>query len=593
MKISKNSLFVLLLSTFGLKAQQAKTEEVKNAMAFPNHGNNGKNILFIFADDLKPLINAYGYPQMHTPNMDRLIKSGVMFANAEVQQAVCGPSRASVMTGVYPDRTHVWDLRTDFRESSPTLVSMPEYLITQGYETSAIGKIYHKGSSAQGHDGKSWSIPHFQPTNYDPKYGAPALEYYQNPETKALIKKYMDEAAAQGKKPGQQRNYAFKFIKPSTESADVSDEAYQDGVYTKKALEMLNKLSKGGKPFMLAVGYQKPHLPFIAPKKYWDLYDRNKIELAYQELIKGAPDFAFHDSGELNAFSDITQKAAAGKPIPAEKQKELIHGYMACVSYVDAQVGKLLDELDRLKLTDKTIIVLAGDHGYHLGDHTLWNKHTNFEQAARTTFVFSGPGVAKGKKVDNPVEFLDLFPTLFDLTGVKQIPQTDGKSLVPLLDNDPKTTVKVDFAMSQFPRQNGKLMGYSIRTERYRYTEWLGNNYTSNDAYNDSNVVANELYDYQTDPQEKVNHVKEASYKAIADELHNKLKNKLNALHEKDKLTPIVAFTKKGGGEGGDEEGGGASEGKKGGKNGEGKKGEGKNGAGKNGGAKRQIKETI
>ncbi|MDP5098111.1 MAG: sulfatase-like hydrolase/transferase, partial [Flavobacterium sp.] len=163
-----------------------------------------KNILFIAVDDLKPLINAYGENQMITPNFDRLIKSGVMFENAEVQQAVCGPSRASVMTGTYPDRTKVWDLHTDFRESSPTLISMPEYLISQGYSTTAVGKIYHKGSTAPGHDGKSWSIPHTLPENFDPKYGAPSFSYYQDPQTKAEHARLMKEAEEQGKKPGQQ-----------------------------------------------------------------------------------------------------------------------------------------------------------------------------------------------------------------------------------------------------------------------------------------------------------------------------------------------------------------------------------------------------
>lgn len=586
MKITKNSLYILLFSTLGLKAQQGVANEVKTTMPIPNQGNNGKNILFIAADDLKPLINAYGQSQMITPNLDRLINSGVMFANAEVQQAVCGPSRASVMTGVYPDRTHVWDLHTDFRESSPTLLSMPEYLITQGYETSAVGKIYHKGSVAKGHDAKSWSIPHFQPNNYDPKYGAPALEYYQNPETKALIKKYMDEAAAEGKKQGQQRNYAFKFVKPSTESADVSDEAYQDGIYTQKALEMLNKLSKGNKPFMLAVGYQKPHLPFIAPKKYWDLYSREKIELAYQELIKGTPQFAYHDSGELNAFSDIVPKAGYGKKLPAEKQKELIHGYMACVSYVDAQIGKLLDELNRLKLTDKTVIVLWGDHGYHLGDHTLWNKHSNFEQATKIPFVFSGPGIAKGKKVDTPVELIDVFPTLFDLVGVKQFAQTDGKSLISLLDNDPKTNIAVDYALSQFPRQNNKLMGYTIRTERYRYTEWHGNYYTANQPYDKANIVGREFYDFKAEPVEIANHVDDPAYKNIVAEMQQKLKTKLTEINKKSKETPMVLDPKKVGDSSEEEWGEEMPKKNKGGKKNQ-------NGGAKNGGMKKQKNQEF
>lgn len=514
-----------------------------------------KNILFIAFDDLKPLIKAYGENQMITPNFDRLIASGVMFKNAQVQQAVCGPSRASVMTGTYPDRTKVWDLHTDFRDSSPTLLSMPEYLISQGYETTAVGKIYHKGSTAPGHDGKSWSIPHTLPENFDPKYGTPSFSYYQDPNTKAEHERLMKVAEAEGKKPGQQRNYAFKNLKPSTECVDVSDQAYQDGIYADQAIKLMNILAGGNKPFFLGVGFQKPHLPFIAPKKYWDLYKREDIKLAKnQSLIDGTPEIAYQTFGELRAFTDIDDDVKLGEPLPEEKQKELIHGYMACVSYVDAQLGKLLDELDRLKLTENTVIVIWGDHGYHLGDHTMWNKHSNFEQATRIPFVFSGPGVAKGKTVATPVELIDLFPTVFELANVKQSNQTDGKSLVPLLDNSTKTNLKVDFALSQYPRKNGKVMGYTIRTERYRYTEWHGNNYCAATPYDEANIESTELYDFEKDPNETKNHASEEENKKLIKELKNRLKTKINQIYERNKSTPAVAYVKKGK-DGGDEEG--------------------------------------
>ncbi|QBN20448.1 sulfatase [Flavobacterium nackdongense] len=506
-----------------------------------------KNILFIAVDDLKPLINAYGQTQMVTPNFDRLAKSGVIFQNAEVQQAVCGPSRACVMTGTYPDRTKVWDLQTDFRESAPELISMPEYLISQGYETTAIGKIFHKGSAAAGHDGKSWSIPHTQPENFDPKYGAPAFGYYQSKETKAQMVSLMKEAEEKGmKKENAQRNYAFKRLKPSTESADVSDEAYQDGIYTVEALKKLQMLASGTKPFFLGVGYQRPHLPFVAPKKYWDLYKRENIKLAAnQNLIDGTPDFAYHSFGELRAFTDIDDNLKVGDRVPEDKQKELIHGYMASISYIDAQLGKLLDELDRLKLTNNTIIVLWGDHGYHLGDHTLWNKHSNFEQATRIPFMFSGPGVAKNVKVTSPVELIDVFPTLFDLVNVKQSAQTDGKSLITLLDTNSKNNIKTEIALSQYPRQGNK-MGYSIRTERYRYTEWHGNSYNTEKPYDAANIVGVELYDFVSDPLETKNHAKEANYKATAAELQSKLMVKLNEINKRN-IYKAHPSTRKGG----------------------------------------------
>jgi len=509
--------------------------------------SNKKNILFIAVDDLKPLLNCYGEKQMVTPNFDRLAKSGVLFENAEVQQAVCGPSRACVMTGTYPDRTKVWDLHTDFRESAPELISMPEYLISQGYETTAIGKIYHKGSTAAGHDGKSWSIPHIQPENFDPKYGAPAFGYYQSKETKAQMVSLMKEAEEKGmKKENAQRNYAFKRLKPSTESADVSDEAYQDGIYTVEALNKLKILSSGNKPFFLGVGFQRPHLPFVAPKKYWDLYKRENIKLApNQNLIDGTPAYAYHSFGELRAFTDIDDNLKVGDRVPEDKQKELIHGYMASISYIDAQLGKLLDELDRLKLTDNTVIVLWGDHGYHLGDHTLWNKHSNFEQATRIPLMFSGPGITKNVKVNTPVELIDVFPTLFDLANVKQSAQTDGKSLVTLLDTNSKNNIKTEIALSQYPRQGDK-MGYSVRTERYRYTEWHGNKYNTEQPYNPANIVGVELYDFVSDPLESTNHAKETKYDAIAKDLQLKLMTKLNEINKRN-IYKTHPSTRKGG----------------------------------------------
>jgi arylsulfatase A-like enzyme len=485
-----------------------------------------KNILFIAVDDLKPLLSNYGASQMHTPNLDRLANMGMTFTNAHVQYAVCGPSRASVMTGANPDKTKVWDLHTDFRESAPDLISMPEYLITQGYETTAVGKIYHKGSSAPGHDGKSWSMPHQLPKNYDPKYGKAAFEYYQDPVTKKKMEALISEGEEKGIKGGKMRNYVFKSLKPSTESADVSDTAYQDGLYTQTALKQLNDLENTGKPWFLGVGYQKPHLPFVAPKKYWDLYDRDKIELAkFQQLADGTPKFAYHSFGELRAFSDIDNKLGVGDKLPEAKQLELIHGYMACISYIDAQIGKLLDELERRNILDDTIIVLWGDHGWHLGDHTEWCKHSNFEQATRIPFMFAGPGVEKNQKSHHPVNLVDLFPTVFDLANVPQITQTDGKSLVPLLDDDKSTTIDMDYAYHQYAR--GKRMGYSIRTERYRYTEWHDNNYRSYGNYQEDNIVGVELYDYEKDPLETKNWVEDSSYATAVKELKSKLKSQL------------------------------------------------------------------
>ena len=505
------SLFVIFISLTCVSQKQNSSKDGK------------KNILFIAIDDLKPLLSNYGESQMKTPNFDRLANMGMTFTNAHVQYAVCGPSRASVMTGAVPDRTKVWDLHTDFRKSS-NLISMPEYLISQGYQTTGVGKIYHKGSSSPGHDGKSWSIPHELP---DAK-GNPAFNTYQDPKTKAKMEELKKEAIKKGKKKwGQFSKYVYSKIKPSSEGPDVPDDYYQDGVYTQVAMRQMNAMMKNDKPWFQAVGFQRPHLPFNAPKKYWDLYDRNKIEVAkFQKLSEGTPRFAFHNFGELRAYSDISNDLKLGDTLPIEKQKELIHGYMASVSYIDAQIGMLLDFLKEKGVLENTIIVLWGDHGFHLGDHTEWCKHSNFEQATRIPFMFAGPGVAKNQKSNHPVNLIDLFPTIFELANVPQSDQIDGKSLVPLLDANPSTTVTMDYAFHQY--QRGPRMGYGIRTKRYRYTEWHGDNYRSNMTYKEENIKGIELYDYEKDPLETKNWVKDAQYAEVVKELKAKLKAHLS-----------------------------------------------------------------
>jgi iduronate 2-sulfatase len=528
----------------------------------PKASKKKPNILFIAVDDLKPLLNCYGATYMKTPNFDRLAKMGVSFTNAHVQQAVCGPSRASIMTGTYPDRTRVWDLHTDFRQSAPDLVSMPEHLANNGYETTAIGKIYHKGSTSPGHDGKSWTMPHTIPENYDPKYGEPAFSYYQDKNTKAQFDKMINV-------DGIKRNDAFKTLKPSTESADVPDEAYQDGIYTVEAVSKLKTLAKGNKPFFLGVGYQRPHLPFVAPKKYWDLYDRKNIPLAaFRALSANTPQLAYHSFGELMAFTDIDKNAKLGKELPEEKQRELIHGYMACISFIDAQLGKLLDAIEKNGLKDNTLIVLWGDHGFHLGDHTIWCKHSNFEQATRIPFMFAGPGVAKNIQVNAPVELVSTFPTLFDLAGVSHHPQEEGKSISALLDSDKKTTFSRTYAFGQYPRN--KVMGYYVRTEKYRYTEWHGNNFRTNNDYDEANIVGIELYDYEKDPNESKNYAEDPAYATAAKMLKTLLVNELKTSRKndpsKDKATPPKSQNGKGDEEG-DEEGSGGKGKNKNGKN--------------------------
>lgn len=484
------------------------------------------------------MLNCYGEVYMQTPNFDRLAKMGVMFTNANVQQAVCGPSRASVMTGTYPDHNKVWDLHTDFRVSAPELISMPEYLITQGYITAVTGKkIFHDGSCSPGHDAKSWTIPYKLPKNFNKKDGDIAFRLFHNDSINQLASKYYLEAKATGLKDKEEiEHYAFKKLMISTEAADVSDEGYEDGIYAQDAIKKLKKLKKKNKPFFLGVGFSRPHLPFNAPKQYWDLYKRDEVPLAkFQEMIPNTPEFIYHSFGELRAYNDIDNNFSLKNKIPEAKQRELIHGYMASISYVDAQLGKILDELDRLKLTENTIIVLWGDHGYHLGDHAMWNKHSNFEQATRIPFLFAGPTIAKNKTENQPVELVDVFPTLFDLCNLEIPKQVDGISIKNLLDNNETTIIEKDFAFSQYPR-HGKRMGYSIRTENFRYTEWHKNGYNSSQVYKNKNIEFDELYDYTIDPLETKNLINDEKYQSEVKLLKEKLVLHLNKI--KKKLNP-------------------------------------------------------
>lgn len=499
--------------------------------------NKKYNIVFIVFDDLKPMLNAYGEHYMHTPNFDRLAKNGVMFTNAQVQQAVCGPSRTSVMTGTYPDHNKDWDLETNFRVSAPELISMPEYLIANGYTTTVSGKkVFHNGNVSEGHDGKSWSIPYKLADDFDPKYGNPAARLYHNDSLNVLAKKYEAEAIQKGIKDHEGIDwYIFKKIMVSSEAAEVSDEGYEDGIYAKEAVKRLGELAKNDKPFFYGIGFSRPHLPFNAPKKYWDLYKRNEVPIAkFQDLVPNTPEFIYHAFGELRAYHDIDSNFSLKNKIPLDKQRELIHGYMASVSYVDAQLGKVLDAIEKNGLSKNTIIVIFGDHGYHLGDHAMWNKHSNFEQATRIPLIFAGPGISKNKKESQPVELLDVFPTLFDLCGIENPKQNDGISIKNLLDNNKKTTVDKDFAMSQYPRQ-GNRMGYSIRTENYRLTQWFRNGYNTNTPYSEDNLEFTELYDYTKDPLETKNLANENQYKQTVEILHQKLVNHLNSIHNKIK----------------------------------------------------------
>ncbi|MCM2374753.1 sulfatase-like hydrolase/transferase [Rhodopirellula sp. ICT_H3.1] len=457
------------------------------------------NVLFIAVDDLKPMLGCYGDTDVLTPNIDSLAQRGTVFLNASCQQSVCAPSRASLMTGTYADTTKVYDLKTQMRKANPHTLTLPEYLRRHGYETTGTGKIYDPRSVDKSFDAPSWTQPFLQhaPREYSPKGIKRPVSGYQDPEVQRQVKAFNAWLKVNGITEQDKEAYAaarekFPLSKPTVECLDLPDEAYDDGIFAICAMDQMKKLAEGDKPFFLAVGMAKPHLPFVAPKKYWDLYDRSKIELApFQHAPANAPDFAGQPSWELRHYSGVP---ASPTPIPQEMQRELIHGYRACVSYIDAQIGKVLDQLDELGLADNTIVVLWGDHGWHLGDHGMFCKHTNYEQAVRSPLIIAAPRQkATGVKTDSPSEFVDIFPTLCELVGLPVPESVEGLSLQPILD-DPDAMVH-EAALEQYPRNPNK-MGYTLRDKRYRYIKWIEMDYYGGER--SGPMVANELTTMKT-----------------------------------------------------------------------------------------------
>lgn len=511
--------------------------------------SGGPNVLFIAVDDLKPVLGCYGDKLVKTPNIDKLAKRGTIFMQNYCQQAVSGPTRASLMSGMRPDYTGIWDLKTKMRDVNPGILSLPQYFISKGYQTAGIGKIYDPRCVDDELDKPSWSIPYFRSSEQyiSLKTGKPESGY-QLPVTKALAKKYREEGQAKGLKGKDLNDFIGKYIKPSVECADVPDNAYNDGSNALYAKELLTKFSKSGKPFFFAVGFSKPHLPFVAPKKYWDLYKRDEMPLApFQKKALNGPEVGYHTAAELYGYSDIPEISSfsdqkVGLDIPLTKQKELIHGYYAATSYTDAQIGILMNALDSLGLSKNTIIVLWGDHGWHLGDHNLWCKHTNFEQATHAPLLIASPAI-KPSITKSPSEFIDIFPTLCDLAGLAIPSHLDGKSLVPLMKN-PKAMVK-EFSVSQYPRpfnklesgrlgwSDGEFMGYSLRTGQYRYTMWLKDTFRTKKTFSKDLVVATELYDYSKDPNETINVVNDPGYTSAAKELNGKMIEFFLSQHKK------------------------------------------------------------
>lgn len=435
------------------------------------------NVLFIAVDDLRPQLGCYGQAQMRTPNIDRLAAEGVLFERAYCMVPTCGASRASMMSGIRPARRRFIDHLAWAERDAAGLTTMNTHFKQHGYYTISNGKVYHHPEdNAQG-----WSEPAWRPKRTI-KY---ALE--ANVELAAKRAKESD-----GKRRG-----------PAWEAADVGDDFFADGKLAKRAVADLKRLKEKNQPFFMAVGFFKPHLPFIAPKRYWDLYDHEKIQLPETyHRPENAPNVAIHNFGELRSYAGIP---AAG-PVSDETARNLIHGYYACVSYTDAMIGRLLDGLEQLGLADNTIVVLWGDHGWNLGEHTLWSKHSCFETSMRIPVIIRAPGVKGGTRTAGLTESIDIYPSLCELAGLPLPEHLQGKSFVPLLHHPDQPWKEA--AVGRFQS------GDTIRTDRYRYTQYTGPK---------GKETARMLYDHASDPAEDQNISEQQAAKKAVEQLQQQL----------------------------------------------------------------------
>jgi len=437
------------------------------------------NVLLICIDDLKPALGCYGDPLAKTPRIDALAARGVRFDAAYCNQAVCAPSRNALLTGLRPQTLGVYDLGTNFRRARPSAVTLPQYFKQHGYRTEGIGKIFHVGHGNH-EDPRSWSVPHWRSKVV--QYALP-----QNRPAKGMTR----EEALFDNVPAARANQLPKGM--AWERADVPDSAYADGQAADEAISRLHRAAESpDQPWFLAVGFVKPHLPFCAPQRYWDLYKRSDFRpAANQSPPQGAPQWAPTTWGELRQYRGVPDDG----PLSADLQQQLIHGYYAATSYVDAQVGRVLDALDQNDQAANTIVVLWGDHGWHLGDHGMWCKHTNYEQATRIPLIVAAPSAIAGSRGGAAlVESVDVYPSLCALAGLPLPPGLDGASFAQLLA-DPAAPSKPAI-FHAYPRQ--RRLGVAVRTPRYRLVQWQ-------DLRPGDAAPTCELYDYQQDPGETQN----------------------------------------------------------------------------------------
>lgn len=504
--------FLLLISVFSLAI-----------LSCENHQADVKpNILFVSIDDLRPILGAYDDTVAITPNLDQLAGEGMTFRQTFCQSAVCAPSRASLMTGLRPDSTRVWHLGDKFREINPSAVTMPQYFSQHGYYTVNIGKIFHNYMP----DSISWDEPDLRPYRYlrSEWLGRDGETFYISEEVNMSQEIMRDSLLklrairyADGWNTG-----------PAWEAADVHDTLYYDGAQTELAKQTLSRLAEMDKPFYLGLGYFRPHLPFAAPKKYWDIYDPKEIPLAPNpDVPEGAPLFSMNSMYELRNYDGFGH---IGHPSSSYRMNKdtiriLKHGYYASVSYIDALLGDLMKHLKALGIYENTIIIVWGDHGWKLGDHNSWGKMTNYNIDLQVPMIIRYPGQDKrGVETYAITELVDIFPSLCDLTGIETPDYMQGTSFVPLLKNPELPWKKAAF--SQFHRRpkvaadGGRYMGYSINTAKYHYIEWYTWDHTTGTR---GEYVKAELYDRLNDPYEKINVAEMEEYTAVVTNLSAQL----------------------------------------------------------------------
>jgi arylsulfatase A-like enzyme len=488
--MNKSNFYKLTLFTFFIASTIIGCKNKDGDISVANLSLEKQNILFISIDDFRPKISSYGETKMITPNIDKLASEGLQFNNAYTNIAVCGASRASIMTGIRPSEKRFNDFSTRASVDTPNAIPLNRIFKENGYETISYGKIYHHKDDFQ----EYWTE----------KDGGQIQSDFQDPISIARIENA--ERGEYGKK------------QPTFEYPDVDDYAYNDGKITKRAINKLKALKSKNKSFFMAIGYVSPHLPFIQPKKYWDMYDHDAIKLADNSFQpKNSPDIAIeaqHNSAEMRKnYLDIPENGKLDDSLA----RNLIHGYYASVTYMDALIGELIKALDDLGLRENTTIVFWSDHGYFLGEHGFWCKHSTFEEAVKIPFIISSPNHIKNKTTASFTELVDVYPTLCEIANIKAPTYLQGESLIPVLEN-PSTILKTEV----YTRYK---QGEAVIDKDFSYTEF----------YEGEKYLGNMLYDNLNDYKQNTDISKLSSNELIV----KKYRKKLKVMREKVNKDPF------------------------------------------------------